>query len=293
MLLKNPATKKVKIKEWPVTFGSHGLKLAGKVFLPEDASAESPIPGAVLCHGFGSSHRAVKNSAKIMAEQGIATLIFDFRGHGSSEGALDGRQAEDAIDAWNTLKQFPEVDKSRIGLIGHSLGAMSAIIAAGEVDSPKMLVALACPPIIDEKMLADATANFGHWGREENRIVEFPKHGSFPFLTGISAVIARLWMFLCRYYARIDVKKFTEGILRLNMTEVVNKLDNCAKLFVFCEDDIITPYTKSVLVYEAACEPKVKFLARGNHSTSIGRGSLRSRWTTWAVDTLHDRRDSY
>ncbi len=293
MKQKISINKNIKIEARPVTFGSHGLKLAGKAYLPDVASADSPVPGAVLCHGFGSSHRAMNASARIMAKQGIAAFIFDFRGHGASEGAVDDRMAEDVVDAWDTLKQFPQVDGNRMGLIGHSLGAMSAITAAGMVDSLKTLVALACPPKIDEEMFANAPKNFGQWGHKDNHIIELPRQGTFPWLTGMTAIVARLWMYLSRYYVRIDLKKFVRGILKVNMAEVVSKLDTCAKLFVFCEGDSITPYKKSVLVYDAACEPKIKFLAKGQHSTPLMRGNLRSQWTTWAVNTLYDREQTF
>lgn len=291
MNLKNLAPKKAKakIKEWPITFGSNGLKLTGKVFLPEDASAESPVPGAILCHGFGSSHRAMQDSAKVMASQGIATLIFDFRGHGTSEGAVDGMQAEDAVDAWNVLKQCPEVDENRMGLIGHSLGAMSAIMAAGKVDSPKMLIALSCPPLINKETFPEMPEDIGHWGSQHSHVVEYPRQGTLPWLTGITAILARLWMYVTRNHVRVDVKKFVEGMIQMNMAAVVSNLEDCAKLFVFCEGDNVTPYNKSVLVYEAACEPKVKFLGKGHHSSPIMSGSLRLQWTDWAINSLLDR----
>jgi hypothetical protein len=280
---------KNKIKEWSITFGSNGLKLIGKVFLPDSASTDSPVPGAVLCHGFGSSHRAMQDSARIMASQGVATLVFDFRGHGDSEGAVDGRQAEDAVDAWNTLKQFPEVDNKRMGLIGHSLGAMSAIMAAGKVDSPKMLIALSCPPPINQETYPQLSKNFGHWGSKHSHIVEYPRQGTPPWLTGITAIFARLWMYLSHDRVRIDLKRFVEGMAQMNMAEVLSNLDNCAKLFVFCENDSITPYHKSVPVYEAACAPKMKFLGKGNHSTPLTNEGLRSQWTSWAINSLYDR----
>ena len=58
----------------------------------------------------------MKKSAKMLAKQGIATIIFDFRGHCTSGGVVDGQMVDDIIDAWNVLKDMPEVDESRMGL---------------------------------------------------------------------------------------------------------------------------------------------------------------------------------
>jgi pimeloyl-ACP methyl ester carboxylesterase len=293
MKQKTSIQKNANIREYPVTFGSNGLKLFGKALLPEVASAESPVPGAVLCHGFGSSHRAIQASAQILSQQGIATFIFDFRGHGASEGVVDGKMVDDVVDAWDTLKRFPEVDKNHMGLVGHSLGALSAITAAGRVESPKALIALSCPPIIDEAMLAEATSNFGRWGRRDNPVVEFPRHGTLPWFKGIAGVVFRIWMYLAGYHVRIDLKKFVRGLLKLNTAEIVSKLENCTKLFVFCEGDTTTPYLRSMPVYNSASEPKVQLLAKGHHGMPIVRGNLRSQWTSWAVNTLYDRKEDF
>ena len=91
--------KSAEIREFPVVFESHGLQLKGKIILPKQASANEPVPGAVLCHGFGAAYRVMEPAARMMADQGIASLIFDFRGHGASEGAMDGKMAEDVVDA--------------------------------------------------------------------------------------------------------------------------------------------------------------------------------------------------
>lgn len=275
------------IKEIQVTFDSDNLKLKGKILFPRCDSMNPPFPGAVLCHGFGASHRAMEASARILTNQGIATLIFDFRGHGSSEGALDGKMVNDVVAAWNTLKQFPEVDEKRMGLIGHSLGAMSAIMAAGKVDNPHAVIALSCPPQESSEPLADIPTNFGQWGLKDNSIIEYPSQGTFPWLKGVAALLSRAWMYLLGYRVRVDLKKFFESIPQLKMTEVLRKLNNCPKLFVFCEGDSITPYHKSVLVYETACEPKTKLLIKGGfHTSPLLPGNLRSQWTNWAVATL-------
>jgi pimeloyl-ACP methyl ester carboxylesterase len=277
------------IKEIPVVFGSHGLKLKGKILLPPDATESKPAPGAVLCHGFGAAHRVMEPAAKIMAAQGVASVIFDFRGHGASEGAVDGKLAEDVIDAWYILCQLPEVDSQRVGIAGHSLGAMSAIMAAGKIDNLRALVALSCPPETDGPQSISGEKNFGRWGRELKVIMEYPKHGAFPWMKGISALICRLWMYLGCFNVRVDWQKFIDAFTQMKMSAVLEKLENCPKLFVFCEGDRLTPYSKYTPVIESACQPKELLLARGGfHTTPLLPGDLRFQWTSWMIKTLSD-----
>ena len=279
--------KMAEIREIPVVFGNNSIVLQGKVLLPREASTRKPVPGAVLCHGFGAGYRAMEPSARIMASQGVATIIFDFRGHGSSEGLVDGKMSQDVADAWETLAQFPEVDNNRMGLVGHSLGAMSAILAASEVCNPKMLISLACPPELSPEMMNEEPDKVGRWGQGRGTFVEYPRQGAFPWLKGISALLCRVWMYLGGFRVRVDWEKFTANIPQLKMSDVVGKLAGCSKLFVFCEGDNITPYHKSAFLYAVACEPKQMLLMKGGiHTTPILPGTLRSQWTSWAVKTL-------
>lgn len=274
------------VKEFPITFGHHGIKLNGKVLLPKDATIDNPVPGVVLCHGFGAGHRVMEPSARIMARQGVATIVFDLRGHGDSGGAIDGGMAEDVIDAWDVLTQFPEVDRNRIGLAGHSLGALSSVMAA-EVVRPRALAALSCPPEISDQSVVAESADVGKWGRENGGIAEYPRKGAFPWLTGLTALFCRVWMYLGRFHVLVDWQRFSEVLHTLKMSEVLPKLADCSKLFVFCEGDTVTPYEKTVLVYETACEPRQKILARGGiHTTPLLPGKLRAQWTNWMVETL-------
>jgi len=277
------------IKEFPVVFGSHGLRLKGKILLPPEASPSEPVPGAVLCHGFGAANRVMEPAARIMAAQGVASIIFDFRGHGASEGAVDGKMADDVIDAWNTLCQLPEVDNRRMGIAGHSLGAMSAVMAAERIDNPRALVALACPPEIETPVPAKELKNVGRWGREFKAIVEYPKQGAFPWLKGMAALICRAWMYLGCFKVRVDWQKFMDAFPQMQMSKVLENLEDCLKLFVFCEGDKVTPYKKYIPVFQAACQPKELLLAKGGfHTTPLLPGNLRSQWTSWMVKTLTD-----
>lgn len=283
--------KETEIKEFPVVFGSHGLQLNGKIILPREASASEPVPGAILCHGFGAAYRVMEPAARIMATQGIASLVFDLRGHGASEGAIDGKMAEDVVDAWNILCQRPEVDSQRMGIAGHSLGAMTAIMAAEKVGNPRALVALACPPEIASQLPVGGSNNMGRWGRDFKAITEYPRHGAFPWLKGIAALICRVWMYLGCFKVRVDWQKFIEAFPQMRMSAVLEKLAGCSKLFVFCEGDRVTPYRKYTPVFEAACQPKELLLAKGGfHTTPLLPGNVRAQWTNWLIETLTDIR---
>lgn len=52
-------------KEMRYRFASveYGIKANGKIMLPENASASNPVPGAVLCHGFGVNQNVMESSA--------------------------------------------------------------------------------------------------------------------------------------------------------------------------------------------------------------------------------------
>lgn len=98
-----------------------------------------PFPGVIMLHGLGSSRNEVGNlfldAADALAERGVASLRFDFRGFGKSDGdtgafTLD-RQNRDALTALDALAATPGVDARRIGVMGFSFGAGAAIELAG------------------------------------------------------------------------------------------------------------------------------------------------------------------
>jgi len=261
------------ITEKPVSFGNHGINLSGKLFMPGSASRYNRVPGAVLCHGYGNDQTAFESSARTMAEEGVATLIFDFRGHGSSEGILDGSMVEDVIDAWDYLHNQTEVDHKRMGLIGHSMGAFSAIVAAGKVKKPKMLVALACP------------------GEIKHAIMQNPNHIAYPWFRRLIALVMSISTRVSRLKVRVDFKKFLDSFPRMKISRVLAGLEDCSKLFVFCLNDNVTPYNRFLYSYASASEPKQILVTNGNHNTPLDSETLRSHWTDWAIRTLHGRHD--
>ena len=105
-----------------VSFDSHGLKLSGVVRIPDNAKGK--VPAFLLLHGFGSNKEAewMKLTAELLAGWGYASMRFDFRGCGASEGP-PGRticleQVEDVKNAVTWLSTQPGIDPKRIGVIG-------------------------------------------------------------------------------------------------------------------------------------------------------------------------------
>lgn len=115
-----------------VVFAStDGLQLSGW-FLPATASRSTVI----LCHGFQTGRREMLPTATALRERGHHVLLFDFRGHGESQGrwtscgALETRDLEGAV---RYLLDRPDLKGTRIGVLGFSMGAAVAILTAARV----------------------------------------------------------------------------------------------------------------------------------------------------------------
>ncbi|MBF8267011.1 MAG: prolyl oligopeptidase family protein [Dehalococcoidia bacterium] len=102
-------------------------------------------PGAAAPAGRDPDYPAL---AEMCAWEGFATLIFNFRGTGESGGnfhPLGWAQDLDAVVSW--LLERPEVDGSRIALLGSSMGAAVAIYVAAHRKEVAALVAFASPAV--------------------------------------------------------------------------------------------------------------------------------------------------
>jgi uncharacterized protein len=139
-----------------LSFDVNGERCHGMLHLPPK-SFTGPHPCVTLLHGFSGTmiepHRIFVHIARALAANGIAAYRFDFRGNGSSEGNFEdmtsGRELEDARAALRMLGARGDLDRSRFGLLGYSLGGMIAALTAGlEPLKALCLVAPATPDLI-------------------------------------------------------------------------------------------------------------------------------------------------
>lgn len=120
------------------------VKLSGTFTYPKNKKVSAAV---ILLSGSGPQdrdsellgHKPFLVLADDLTKKGIAVLRVDDRGAGESQGDynLSGMAdfVADARAAMAYLKTRPEVDKRRMGLIGHSLGAaVAAIVAADSKD---------------------------------------------------------------------------------------------------------------------------------------------------------------
>ncbi len=137
------------MKEQPVTFASDGLRLEGLLAHPDGAA---DVPGAVVCHPhplYGGSmyNNVVDAILDALWPLGYATLRFNFRGVGQSEGEHDGGPGEtaDAASALKFLLAQPGVRASGAIMAGYSFGAMVALRAGLAAPQVARIVAVALP----------------------------------------------------------------------------------------------------------------------------------------------------
>ncbi|MCX8014053.1 MAG: alpha/beta hydrolase, partial [Rectinema sp.] len=138
------------------------VTLAGTLSLP---SGKGPFPAVVLVSGSGpqdrdealAGHRPFLVIADYLARRGIASLRYDDRGVGASQGnfaeATTLDLTLDAEAAVAFLKKHPEIDPTRIGMVGHSEGAIIAAIAASRNPQISFIVKLAGPGIKGDQLL--------------------------------------------------------------------------------------------------------------------------------------------
>jgi uncharacterized protein len=116
-----------------VTFRNGGVTLHGTLCVP---TSKGRHPAVVLLHGSGSESRwgTIRYVADRFARAGVVALAYDKRGSGDSGGDWRASRyedlARDALAGVTLLESRPDVDRARIGLVGHSQGGAIAPIAA-------------------------------------------------------------------------------------------------------------------------------------------------------------------
>ena len=166
VLLKRPQEPKppfpYKMEEVKFTNTIDNVTLAGTLTIPE---GKGKFPVVVLISGSGAhnrdeeilGHKPFLVIADHLTKNGIAVLRYDDRGTAESTGNFDEANSEDFSKdveaAIEYLKTRKDIQKSQIGLIGHSEGGLIAPLVAARNKDVSYLISLAGPGVTGAEIL--------------------------------------------------------------------------------------------------------------------------------------------
>jgi dienelactone hydrolase len=141
------------------TGGSRHIVVDGVPLDEVHPSGGGHHPGVVVAHGFAGSARLMAPFGDTLSARGYVVVLLDFAGHGTntrplpdataSTGASDKALQQDLDVALAHLRSLPDVDPSRLALVGHSMGATAVTRYAESHPGVKATVAISLPDSSD------------------------------------------------------------------------------------------------------------------------------------------------
>ena len=109
--------------------GAKGNTMSALLYIPANATAQAPAPGILAVHGYINSRETQDGFAIEFARRGYVVLALDQTGHGYSDPPAfnNGFGGPDGLAY---LRSLEFVDKTNIGLEGHSMGGWTVLAAA-------------------------------------------------------------------------------------------------------------------------------------------------------------------
>ncbi len=126
--------------------GDHG-KLSAVIQTPQ---GKNSYPMVIICHGFTANKENALLSmlADKLEKQGIASVRFDFNGHGQSEGKFEDmtvlNEISDTKKVYDYVKNLPQTES--VSIAGHSQGGVVSSMVAGELGDDKIKTVVLMAP---------------------------------------------------------------------------------------------------------------------------------------------------
>lgn len=224
----------------------------GKLFTIVDRPASTgKVPLVIICHGFsGNCQRPfIKDLSESIVAQGMATVRFDFNGHGKSDGEFKDMTVLNEIDdlkdviAWAQKQPWVE----NISLVGHSQGGVVVSMVSGELGDKviKAEVLLAAAAVLRDDALRGNTmgAQYDPWNFKGDYV-------ELPHSPEAGALLLG--------------KNYVETAIRLPIYETAANYDG-PTLIVQGTHDQVVPYTYAERYNEKISNSELKLIPDENH----------------------------
>jgi len=195
-------------------------------------------PLVILTHGTPGNRVSMISRAAFLHNHGFNVLLFDFQSYGKSQGVMSTLgmvESEDILAAIAYMHSLPATMFSKIGVLGLSMGATAAVLAASRSEDILALVAESCP--------VDATRVPGDVPDEASRQAD----------------------------KQLVEDVYGVDITQARPIDVVSKLAGRTAIFFINGDaDTITPLAGMQSLYNSAGEPKQYWVVPGGqHAQSF------------------------
>ncbi len=193
--------------------------------------ASPTAPVIILTHGTPGNRVSMISRAAFLHNHGFNVLLFDFQSYGKSQGEMSTLgmvESEDILAAISYIHSLLATEFSKIGVLGLSMGATAAVLAASRSEDILALVAESCP--------VDATRVTADVPDEASRQAD----------------------------KQLVEEVYGVDITQARPIDVVNKLaGHTAIFFMNGDDDTITPLAGMQALYRRASNPKQYWVVQG------------------------------
>lgn len=232
-------------------------------------SAKEPL--VIICHGFSGNCQTpfMTDLSESIVAQGMATLRFDFNGHGRSDGQFKDMTVLNEIDdlkeviAWATKQSWVK----DISLVGHSQGGVVVSMVGGELGDKivKAEVLLAAAAVLRDDALRGNTmgAIYNPWDFKGDYI-------ELPHSPEAGALLLG--------------KNYVQTAINLPIYETAANYDGPTLIIQGTHDQIV-PYTYAERYHEKIKNSELKLVPDENHIFT----KTQKETSMLVADWLHSR----
>ena len=249
------------------TAASDTLRYGVSLTIP---SGKGPFPAIILITGSGQqdrdetilNHRPFAVLADYLTRQGYMVMRVDDRGAGLSNGDFNHATsydfAKDVNNHIDFLRKRKDVDKKRIGLLGHSEGGMIAPIVATSRKDINFIILLAGPGVPIAQLMAEQNVAVLRSSGMDS--IAASSYGAF-FMGAMPRVAAAADTTIAKANLRADVDKWraAEHANRVFATTGIRDEKSCDNYINQVVSRIYTPWFRAFMQFDP--QPYLKKLS--------------------------------